>query len=148
MYIHYPTYQPRIKKEQQKEYIFDEVRKQWVRLTPEEWVRQNFLNYLIVTKQYPASLIAVEKEIKVGEMRKRFDILVYQANKPWMIIECKELNVALNELVIKQMLSYYSAVQTKFMAVTNGNETHCFQVIDGKIFTESEMPEYYKSESC
>lgn len=148
MYIHYPTYQPRIKKEQQKEYIFDEVRKQWVRLTPEEWVRQNFLNYLIVTKQYPASLIAVEKEIKVGEMRKRFDILVYQANKPWMIIECKELNVALNELVIKQMLSYYSSVQTKFMAVTNGNETHCFQVIDGKIFTESEMPEYYKSESC
>ena len=147
MHIHYPTYQPRIKKEQQKEYIFDEIRKQWVRLTPEEWVRQNFLNYLIVTKKYPPSLIAVEKEIKVGEMRKRFDILVYQADKPWMIIECKEQNVALNDLVIKQMLPYYSTVQTKFITITNGNETYCFQVIDGKIYTENEIPEYKKSES-
>jgi hypothetical protein len=62
--IEYPSYQPKIKKEAGKEFIFDGFRKRWVMLTPEEWVRQNFLRYLILVKQYPASLIAIEKEIK------------------------------------------------------------------------------------
>ena len=63
--IDYPPYQPRIKKEGEKEYIFDAVRKRWIMLTPEEWVRQNFLHYLVHKLQYPARLIAVEKEIKL-----------------------------------------------------------------------------------
>ncbi|MEI8059780.1 MAG: type I restriction enzyme HsdR N-terminal domain-containing protein, partial [Ferruginibacter sp.] len=71
--IDYPLYQPKIKKEKDKEFIFDEVRKRWIILTPEEWVRQNFLQYLIVVKKYPAVLIAVEKEISLGDLKKRFD---------------------------------------------------------------------------
>ena len=92
--IEYPAYEPKIKKEADKESIFDEVRKQWVVLTPEEWVRQNFLQYLIQVKKYPASLIAVEKEILLGDIKKRFDIVVYDKNhQPLMIIECKEMSV-------------------------------------------------------
>ncbi len=147
MQIQYPPYRPRIKEENQKEYIFDEIRKQWVRLTPEEWVRQNFLQYLIVIKKYPPSLIAIEKEIKVGEMRKRFDVLIYALDKPWMIIECKEQNVALNDAVIKQMLGYYSKVQTEYITLTNGNETHCFRIKNGEILAVSMIPSYKKSEN-
>ena len=90
--IEYPPYQPEIKKEQDKEFIFDAFRKRWILLTPEEWVRQNFLQYLVRVKNYPASLIAVEKELRLGEMKKRFDIVVYDAgSRPWMLVECKEM---------------------------------------------------------
>ena len=65
-----------------KDHIFDPLRKKWIRLTPEEWVRQNFIQYLLQVKQYPPSLIAIEKEIMVGELKKRFDILVYQNSRP------------------------------------------------------------------
>lgn len=80
-----------------KDQIFDPFRKTWVVLTPEEWVRQNLLQYLVQTLHYPSSLIAVEKEIKLGELSKRFDIVVYKNELAWMIIECKEAKVALNE---------------------------------------------------
>ena len=78
--IEYPPYQPKIKTEEGREMIFDEVRRRWVVLTPEEWVRQNFLQYLVQVMKYPASLIAVEKEIRLGELKKRFDIVVYDAD--------------------------------------------------------------------
>ncbi len=142
MNITYPPYNPRIKKELGKEFIFDEIRKQWVRLTPEEWVRQNFLNYLIAVKQYPPSLIAVEKEIRVGEMKKRFDILVYKADKPWLIIECKEMNVLLNEQVLQQALNYNISLQTTFILITNGNQHFGFTIEDGEINRIGEVPSY------
>ena len=76
--IYYPHYAFKIKEEEPgKEFIFDDQRKQWVRLTEEEWVRQNFTQYLLQVKKYPSSYIAVEKKMKLGEMNKRFDILVY-----------------------------------------------------------------------
>lgn len=120
--IEYPAYQPKIKEEQGKELIFDEIRKRWVVLTPEEWVRQNFLQYLIHIKKYSASLIAVEKEIKLGELKKRFDIVVYdKQTKPWMIIECKEMNVALDKTVLDQVLRYNITLQVPHLVITNGS---------------------------
>lgn len=120
--IEYPPYQPKIKKEQEKEFIFDEVRKRWVVLTPEEWVRQNFLQYLVQVKQYPASLIAVEKEIKLGELKKRFDIVVYDRNsKPWMIVECKEMSVSLDKKVLDQVLRYNMTLNVPYLVITNGS---------------------------
>ena len=84
--INYPEPEFRLKKEGSKEFIFDILRKQWLQLTPEEWVRQNFIQYLVKEKKYPASLIAVEKEIQLGELKKRFDILVYNKDhQPWKI---------------------------------------------------------------
>lgn len=125
--IEYPPYQPKIKKENGKEYIFDGIRKKWLLLTPEEWVRQNFLQYLIVVKKYPASLIAVEKEIAVGELKKRFDIVVYDSNTiPYIIIECKEMKVDLNVNALFQAMVYNIPLQVKYLVVTNGS--YCFAV--------------------
>ena len=126
--IEYPAYQPKIKEEEGKELIFDEIRKRWVVLTPEEWVRQNFLQYLMLVKKYPASLIAVEKEIKLGELKKRFDIVVYDKHtKPWMIIECKEMNVALDKTVLDQVLRYNITLQVPYLVITNGS--YCMAMV-------------------
>ena len=89
MIINYPEPAFRIKTGNGKDFIFDLLRKKWVVLTPEEWVRQNFIQYLLQVKNYSAALIAIEKEIKLGELKKRFDILVYDSkHQPWMMIEC------------------------------------------------------------
>ena len=140
--IEYPTFDFRIKTVKEKEWIFDELRKQWVRLSPEEWVRQNMLQYLIQIKKYPASLIAVEKEITVGELKKRFDILVYRDSKPWMIIECKEMNVALSETVLKQVLNYNSSLQTPFVMISNGKDIFGFCLQMGKLVKLIEFPDF------
>ncbi len=122
--IDYPQPSCRIQTEKGKEYIFDTLRKKWVLLTPEEWVRQNFIQYLVQEMQYPASLIAVEKEIKLGELKKRFDVLVYDKDhRPWMMIECKAADVKLNDLVLQQVLRYNITVPVKYIVITNGNTT-------------------------
>lgn len=140
--IQYPFFDFRIKTENEKEWIYDEFRKQWARLTPEEWVRQNMLQYLVQVKKYPASLIAVEKEIMVGELKKRFDILVYRDSKPWMIIECKEMNVALSETVLKQVLNYNITLQTPFVMITNGKGIFGFYLQLGKLEKLIEFPDF------
>lgn len=120
--IEYPSWPYRIKKEEGKELIFDELRRQWIRLTPEEWVRQNFLQYLVQTMRYPASLIAVERELKLGELRKRFDILVYnRQHQPWLMVECKAMEVQLDESVLQQVLRYNIAVPVPYLVITNGH---------------------------
>ena len=125
--IDYPSYQPKIKSVQEKEFIFDELRKQWTLLTPEEWVRQNFLQYLVQAKGYPSALIAIEKEIKLVDVVKRFDIVVYDYNsKPWMIVECKEMREALDEKVLQQVLRYNINLKASFVVITNGSYCYGF----------------------
>ena len=127
--IEYPPYQPKIKEENGRELIFDEFRKRWIVLTPEEWERQNFLQYLTQTKKYPASLIAVEKEIKLGELKKRFDIVVYDKNsKPWMIVECKEMNVSLDKSVLDRILRYNISLDVPYLVITNGSYCMALQL--------------------
>ncbi|MBS1916824.1 MAG: type I restriction enzyme HsdR N-terminal domain-containing protein [Bacteroidetes bacterium] len=131
--IYYPNYPYKIKEEEAgKEFIFDELRKQWIRLTPEEWVRQNFVRYLVEVKKYPSSYIAIERKIKLGELTKRFDILVFDsAAKPWMMIECKAPSIAVDKVVLWQVLHYNIAVPVKYLVVTNGKE--CFAYVKGAI---------------
>ncbi len=140
--ISYPSYPFKIETREDKEYIFDPLRKKWIRLTPEEWVRQNFLQYLLQVMQYPASLIAVEKEIQIGELKKRFDILVYKNDHPWLLIECKEMNVPINESVMQQLLRYQITVQADYMIVTNGNETKGIGKENGQLITLDTIPVY------
>lgn len=141
--IDYPAYQPKIKKQQGKEFIFDEVRKHWTILTPEEWVRQNFLQYLVHVKKYPAVLIAVEKEIQLGELTKRFDIVVYdRSTHPWMIIECKEMDVALTETVLNQALRYNISLDVAFIVITNGSHSYGFSAGGGMLNELNELPEF------
>ena len=140
--IEYPPYQPKIKEEKGKEFIFDEFRKRWVLLTPEEWVRQNFLQYLTQTKKYPASLIAIEKEIKLGELKKRFDILIYDSNtKPWMVVECKEMNVALDKTVLDQVLRYNISLNVPYLVITNGTDCMAFNLKEHKVSEINMLPD-------
>jgi len=139
--IEYPPYQPRIKKEGTLEYIFDEWRKRWMVLTPEEWVRQNFLQYLTKVKEYPGSLIAVEKEIALGELKKRFDIVVYDKDSnPWMIVECKEMNVSLDKTVLDQVLRYNITLQVPYLVITNGSYCRALSMGKNTMIEIDEMP--------
>ena len=141
--LNYPSYPFKIKSIAGRDQIFDPFRKIWVVLTPEEWVRQNVLQYLVQVAKYPASLIAVEKEIKLGELAKRFDIVVYQQEKPWMIIECKEANVKINESTILQILQYQQVLNATFLIVTNGHETLGAKIASGKLQALQNFPEYF-----
>src|ERR1700741_3574317 len=126
--IDYPKNDFRYKREEGKEFIFDELRKQWLRLSPEEWVRQNFIQYLVQVKQYPASLIAQEKKIVLGELTKRFDILIYnQQIEPWMMVECKASTIPLQEHILSQILRYNIAVPVPYLIITNGSQTAGFR---------------------
>jgi len=140
--IIYPKHEFRFKKEEEKEFIFDEIRKQWLRLTPEEWVRQNFLQYLIITKKYPATLIAVEKEIKLGELKKRCDIVVYKNAEPWMIVECKEMNAVLNESTLEQILRYNMVMKVDYLIITNGKDIHAWNIADGIANEINSIPDF------
>jgi hypothetical protein len=140
--IQFPKHHYKIKKERGRELIFDECRKQWFILTPEEWVRQNFLQYLIQVKQYPSSLIAVEREIVSGELRKRFDIVVFKNAKPWMIVECKEMNAGLNEAVIRQLLNYNISLNTEYLVLTNGKETFALKIMGTNHTWLEELPDF------
>lgn len=124
--INYPNHPFNIKEENNKHFIFDEVRKKWVILTPEEWVRQNYIQYLIQEIKVPASLIAVEKQIRLNDITKRCDIIVYKNSKPWMIVECKEQYVAINENTLQQILGYNQQLNVHFLVLTNGNSTFVF----------------------
>ena len=138
----YPSYPFKIKAINGKDQIFDPFRKIWVVLTPEEWVRQNLLQYLVQTLHYPSSLIAVEKEIKLGELSKRFDIVVYKNELPWMIIECKEAKVSLNEKTMGQILQYQQVLTAQYLFMSNGHETMGAKIESGKLQALQNFPEY------
>ena len=122
--VRFPEVQFRLKTENGERYIFDPLRKAWIILTEEEWVRQHFIRYLLDEMQYPASLMAVEKAIDLNGLRKRFDILVYNGDhQPWMMIECKAPEIALSEAVLQQVLRYNMSVPVTFIVITNGHAT-------------------------
>ena len=122
--VNFPEPVFRLKKENDVEFIFDAIRKQWLVLNDEEWVRQNFVQYLIQTLHYPSAFIAIEKEIMLGELKKRFDILVYDKDhRPWMMIECKSAAVNLNDATLQQVLRYNISIPVPLLVITNGHYT-------------------------
>lgn len=139
----YPTYQPRLEKRSGKTYLFDELRKKWVLLTPEEWVRQHLFQLLIQHCQYPASLIAMEKQIPAGAVQQRYDLVVHRSDgSPWMLIECKEPNVPLNEKVFSQVIRYQLHLQAAFLVITNGKEALIFEVENGTLKNTGKFPDF------
>lgn len=139
--IVYPPPAFKIGKREGAECIFDPFRKKWIVLTPEEWVRQNFLQYLVQTLHYPASLIAVEKETRLGELKKRFDILVYdKAHSPWLMVECKATDVELNEPVLQQVLRYNISLPVTYLVITNGIHCMAWHKINGELTPVNELP--------
>jgi hypothetical protein len=139
----YPPHQFRIRQESERSVVFDECRKLWVKLTPEEWVRQNFIQWLVQVMNYPSAFIAVEKEIHVHELSKRFDILVYdRKHLPWMMVECKAQSVPLTEKVLMQVLRYNIAVPVPFLVITNGVDCRVVQKIGKEIRWMEDYPEF------
>jgi len=138
--VQYPEPQFRMKKEKDKQYIFDTIRKSWLLLTEEEWVRQNFVSYLISTLHYPSTVIALEKEISLNDLKKRFDILIYDSHhQPWMLVECKEPRLGLSEDVLQQVLRYNITVPVAYIVITNGNTTVGWKK-NGELKLLEEMP--------
>lgn len=133
----------RIKEEEGKELIFDEIRKQWVRLTPEEWVRQNFVQYLLQELQYPAAYISIEKEIKLGELKKRFDLLVFDnMHRPWLMLECKAMDVDLTQQTVEQIVRYNMSVPVSYLVVSNGSYTYAWQKTEQAFESINQLPAF------
>ena len=128
--LNLPAFNPALKKEQGKVYIFDNIRKKYVVLTPEEWVRQHFINYLIQELKYPKSLFRIEGSISYNKLQKRSDILIYnRQGKPWMLIECKSPTIKLSQKAFNQVAVYNMTIGATYIAVTNGMIHYCYPAI-------------------
>lgn len=140
--VDFPTYAFKIQSVQGKDQIFDPCRKKWIVLTPEEWVRQNVLQFLIQVCKYPVELIAIEKTIQLGDLNKRFDILVYKEERPWMLIECKEAGTSLEEKTILQLLQYQQVLDASYLIASNGHQTIGAEIKLGKLHMLHHFPNY------
>jgi hypothetical protein len=119
--LNFPTYTFRFKNSENKVAIFDEIRKKFVILTPEEWVRQNVVQFLLDEKKYPKSYVNVEKVIKINGLTKRYDIVVFQPNgQLFLLIECKAPEVAISQNTFDQIARYNMVLEAKYLMVTNG----------------------------
>lgn len=143
--LNLPEYQFRIMELNGRLQIFDDLRKKFVALTPEEWVRQNFLQYLIREKKYPQSLITVEGGLKLFRRSKRTDIVVFNnLGKPLLIVECKSPETTINQNVFDQVARYNMALEVKYLVLTNGmNHFICsIDYVSQSYFFLREIPEY------
>jgi len=123
-----------------KEQIFCAWRHRWVRLTPEEWVRQQLLHHMTEQLDYPASLIAVEKAIRVGETAKRCDAVVYdRAMQPLLLVECKAETVPLTQKTLDQAITYNRKLNVPFLLLSNGVQTI---FVNGNNNQSSGLPRY------
>jgi type I site-specific restriction-modification system R (restriction) subunit len=124
--LNLPTYFFRIKEDKGKKYIFDEIRRRFVLLTPEEWVRQHMVNFLVMKKNFPRQLISVEKGFQLNRNRQRYDLLIYnRRGNPLMIVECKAPGVEINQQVFDQAGRYNNKHQAAYMLITNGGKHYC-----------------------
>jgi hypothetical protein len=143
--LNLPVYIFRIKEKEGKKLIFDSFRHKWVSLTPEEWVRQNFIRYLTEEKHYPVSLVSVERSIRMNQLNFRSDAVVFsKAGEPLVIIECKAPEVKISQQAFDQIVRYNYELRVKYLIVTNGMN-HYFCVIDQDKLTYSfltEIPDY------
>ena len=124
--LNLPQYEIKINQRQGKPYILDTLRRRYVSLTPEEWVRQHFVHFLIEHKGYPQALLANEVELRLGEKRLRCDSVLYNtAAQPVMIIEYKAPTVQLTQRVFDQITVYNMLLHVDYLIVSNGLQHYC-----------------------
>ncbi len=143
--LNLPHYNHKIIIENNKEFILDSIRNKYLLLTPEEWVRQNFLTYLIHEKKYPASLISIEAEIRYHKLRRRYDALLYsKKGKPLMLMEFKSPKVAITQKVFDQIRQYNQHFLVPYMTISNGLKHFCCKhdAIKNTYEFLSEIPEF------
>ena len=145
--LNFPDYLFSLKSKENKPYIFDVIRKKWLVLTPEEWVRQHCVHFLINDKNHPASLIQVEKTIEVNQTKKRYDLIAYNKNKEVeILVECKSPAVAITQKTFDQIAQYNFTLKSKYLMITNGiKHYYCQMDFDKKSYTFlKELPQYMK----
>lgn len=143
--LNFPTYSFRFKNRENKLSIFDEIRKKFVILQPEEWVRQHCVHFLINDKKYPISLINVEKELKINSLRKRYDIVVYNNDGSiCLIVECKAPNIQISQSTFDQIARYNLSLNASLLMITNGmNHYYCSMDFENECYNFlKELPEY------
>lgn len=124
--LNLPTYDLHLRRTGNRDMIFDVLRRKYVALTPEEWVRQHFVHFLIEHKGYPSALLANEIELRIGEKRLRADTLLYNKElRPHMLIEYKSPTIALTQKVFDQISAYNLLLHTDYLIVSNGMQHIC-----------------------
>ena len=144
--LNLPLFEFKIKKENKNYIIFDEIRKKWIVLTPEEWIRQNFIKY-IISKNYPTSLINCEKVFYINKIQKRYDIVVYNsAGEVDILVECKSSNIKINKDHFDQVMRYNIELKSKRIILTNGIENYYFKFnkITNDYIQEKDLINYSK----
>jgi hypothetical protein len=141
--INLPPFEYKVKEQNGKHYIFDIIRKKFVLLTPEEWVRQHFIHLLINQYQYPKSLFAVETGLKYNTLSKRTDIVILSRDgSPFLLVECKAPHIKVNATTIDQIARYHFTIQPQFLAITNGCDHYSFKVKNGQPYYLDDFPTY------
>jgi len=136
--LNLPEYSFRIIEKAGRKLILDTIRRKFVKLTPEEWVRQNFVRYLIHEGKYPPGLIGIEVTAPYNKLKKRVDILIHdRAGQPVMIVECKSYDVPLDDPVFEQIATYNLKFNVPYLVVTNGIRHYAC-----KLSGEGQKPEY------
>ena len=135
--LNLPEFEFRLRKSNDRTEIFDEFRKKFVVLTPEEWVRQNLLKFLHSNKNIPKGLIAVEKGLILNQLKKRTDILIYtRKGNPCMIVECKSPDITIDQYTFEQIARYNMTLKVDYLLVSNGLEHFCCKIdIENKSFS-------------
>jgi type I site-specific restriction endonuclease len=127
--LNLPSYEAKIRKKDDMPEIFDPLRRKYVALTPEEWVRQHFVHYLVKEKGYPASRIANETAIRLNSLSRRCDTVVYNKQlEPLMILEYKEPRVTITQQVFDQVARYNSVLRVPYIVVSNGISHFCYRI--------------------
>jgi|TARA_B110000908_G_scaffold39987_1_gene48558 hypothetical protein len=125
--LNFPNYTFKIKNIENEDYIFDEIRKKYIKLTKEEWVRQNCVNFLVKEKKFPQVLINVEKTLKINKLSKRYDIVVYNSDGSIkLLVECKSPEIKITQKTFDQIAIYNMSLKADLLMVTNGiNHYYC-----------------------
>jgi hypothetical protein len=139
----YPAFNIRVKNEKGKAYVFDEVRKKWFILSPEEWVRQHLINFLREHKGVPASLISIEKEIRLNNTKKRYDIVIYNSKlQPLVLIECKSPDVPITTSTAEQALRYNLTLGVQYLLLSNGVSDVIMRLVNNTPEVLTELPHF------
>src|SRR5688572_11754365 len=127
--LNLPSFEYQLRKENDKVLIFDILRKKYLVLTPEEWVRQHFIHHLINDMKYPRSLIKLEGGLSYNTLAKRSDIVVFdREGKPWMVVECKAPDQPINDSTLRQASMYNKKLLAPYLTVSNGMTTFFFRI--------------------
>ena len=141
--LNLPHFDFKIKTEGQSKQIFDQLRNKYVALTPEEWVRQHFMMFLIYEKKYPKGLFAIEKEHVFNNMKMRADLIVYKHDlSPWLICEFKAPEVGITQEVFYQVARYNLTFDVPYLVVSNGLEHFCCRRVEDRFEFQDDIPDF------